>query len=172
VDEVDHVTPPTTELRRRAATVAIDAVDPASVAAQYALARYFGELDDRFPSGFTVGTGGGVDEAGAFGPPHGAFLVMRIDDETIGCGGLQRVDEHTAEIKRMWIDAGWRGLGLGRRLLARLEDVARELGRARVVLDTNETLTEAIAMYERAGYRSIERYNDNPYAQRWFAKDL
>jgi GNAT superfamily N-acetyltransferase len=65
-----------------------------------------------------------------------------------------------------------RGLGLGRRLLARLEDVARDLGRTRVVLDTNEVLVEAIAMYERAGYRSIERYNDNPYAHRWFAKDL
>jgi hypothetical protein len=41
-----------------------------------------------------------------------------------------------------------------------------------VVLDTNETLTEAISMYERAGYRPIERYNDNPDAQHWFAKDL
>jgi hypothetical protein len=27
-------------------------------------------------------------------------------------------------------------------------------------------------MYEALGYRSIERYNDNPYAQRWFAKQL
>ena len=34
-----------------------------------------------------------------------------------------------------------------------------------VRLDTNAALTEAIAMYERAGYRAIERYNDNPYAE-------
>jgi hypothetical protein len=27
-------------------------------------------------------------------------------------------------------------------------------------------------MYERAGYHAIERYNDNPYAHRWFAKPL
>jgi hypothetical protein len=46
------------------------------------------------------------------------------------------------------------------------------MGRAGVVLDTNATLREAIAMYERSGYHAIERYNDNPYAQRWFAKDL
>ena len=41
-----------------------------------------------------------------------------------------------------------------------------------VILDTNESLTEAIAMYERAGYQAIERYNDNPYAHRWFARVL
>lgn len=40
------------------------------------------------------------------------------------------------------------------------------------MLDTNETLVEAIAMYERAGYTPIERYNDNPYAHHWFTKHL
>lgn len=40
------------------------------------------------------------------------------------------------------------------------------------MLDTNESLVEAIAMYERAGYQQIERYSDNPYAHHWFAKDL
>jgi hypothetical protein len=41
-----------------------------------------------------------------------------------------------------------------------------------VILDTNEVLTEAVAMYERAGYHRVERYNDNPYAHHWFAKAL
>jgi ribosomal protein S18 acetylase RimI-like enzyme len=47
-----------------------------------------------------------------------------------------------------------------------------ELGCERIVLDTNSVQTEAISMYERAGYRSRERYNDNPYALRWFEKHL
>ena len=41
-----------------------------------------------------------------------------------------------------------------------------------MVLDTNGTLTEAIAMYERSGYSRIERYNDNPYAELFFEKHL
>ncbi len=105
--------------------------------------------------------------------PRGSFLVVRSDGAAAGCGGVRRLDDGVAEIKRMWIDPDWRGLGLGRRLLARLEAGGRALGCGRVVLDTNEVLSEAITLYERAGYRAIERYNDdNPYAQRWFGKSL
>jgi DNA-binding MarR family transcriptional regulator/GNAT superfamily N-acetyltransferase len=155
----------------RAATVEIDIVDPRSAAAHASLQQYFGELDRRFRTGFDP-SAVEADDLAALRAPNGAFLVMRSDHHTVGCGGLQRIDDETGEIKRMWIDPHWRGLGLGARLLAHLEVVARMLGRARVVLDTNATLVEAITMYQRAGYRAIERYNDNPYAQHWFAKDL
>jgi ribosomal protein S18 acetylase RimI-like enzyme len=57
-------------------------------------------------------------------------------------------------------------------MLAHLERCADGLRHRRVVLDTNSSLTEAITMYERTGYESIERYNENPYALRWFAKTL
>ncbi|HTC68615.1 MAG TPA: GNAT family N-acetyltransferase, partial [Acidothermaceae bacterium] len=73
---------------------------------------------------------------------------------------------------RMWVDEDWRGLGLGSRMLNTLEQRARELRHRIVRLDTNATLTEAIALYERAGYRAIGRYNDNPHAERWFEKPL
>lgn len=64
------------------------------------------------------------------------------------------------------------GPGFGTALLDDLEARSRGLGHRIVRLDTNSVLAEAIAMYERAGYRSIERYNDNPFAQRWFEKSL
>jgi GNAT superfamily N-acetyltransferase len=105
-------------------------------------------------------------------PPHGAFLVARIDDSVAACGGVQRFSRTIGEIKRMWVDPAWRGCGLGVRTLAALEEAARDLGYREVYLDTNGALTEAIAMYDGAGYRRIDRYNDNPYAQAWFAKRL
>jgi DNA-binding MarR family transcriptional regulator/GNAT superfamily N-acetyltransferase len=162
----------TAERLLRAATVAFDVVDPRSLAARTAVARYFEELQERFPAGFDPDEGGAAGDA-AMRAPRGSFLVVRSDGAVAGCGGVRRFEDGVAEIKRMWIDPDWRGLGLGRRLLARLEAVGRELGCGRVVLDTNEVLTEAITLYERSGYRAVERYNDdNPYAQRWFAKDL
>jgi DNA-binding MarR family transcriptional regulator/GNAT superfamily N-acetyltransferase len=161
----------TAERLLRAATITFDVVDPRSVAARAATAQYFGELNDRFSSGFDPDEASAGD-ATSLRAPSGTFVVIRSDHSVIGCGGLHRLDDHTAEIKRMWIHPDWRGLGLGGRLLAKLETASREGGYARVVLDTNETLIEAIGMYQRAGYRSIERYNDNPYAHQWFAKDL
>ncbi len=155
----------------RAATVTLDVVDPRSGEALAAMGRYFAELDERFVDGFDPGDTL-VADAPALAAPHGAFVVARSDGRPVACGGVQRIDESTAEIKRMWVDAEWRGVGLGARMLRALEDRAADRGHSRVVLDTNATLDEAIAMYERAGYHPIERYNDNPYAQRWFARTL
>lgn len=148
--------------------------DPTGPEATAAMAAYFAELDTRFPTGFDAG--GALGEGAApMSPPSGVFLLARPVGEptaVAGCGGVQRHDAATGEIKRMWVAPAYRGAGLGRALLAELERRAGALGYARVVLDTNATLTEAIAMYTRAGYAATERYNDNPYAERWFTKAL
>lgn len=147
----------------------VDAVSPMALAA---MSAYFAELDATFSTGFDPGSAWRSDVA-AMGPPNGAFLVL-VDatDEVAACGGVQQLEAGTAEVKRMWVAPAWRGRGVGARMLSALENRAVELGHDRVVLDTNSSLTPAITMYEHAGYTPIERYNDNPYAQRWFAKEL
>ena len=130
------------------------------------MGEYFAELDERFPTGFDADAARDEDdEAAALAPPGGGFVVIRTDLEPIGCGGLQRVDDATGEIKRMWIHPDWRGLGLGRRLVDHLEHLAAELGYGRVVLDTNDSLEEAIAMYGAMGYdadRALQRQSLRP----------
>lgn len=148
-----------------------DVSDPLGDDAQAAMASYFAELDQLFPGGFDPGDGATAGAA-ALGPPDGAFIVVRVDSAVAGCGGVQRLDARTAEIKRMWIHPANRGVGLARRLLAELEHHARRLGHTRVVLDTNGTLLPAIALYESSGYEPAEPYNDNPHAERWYTKDL
>lgn len=161
----------TAERLIRAATVSLDPVDVSSTEAVAAVRRYFAELDERFPGGFDPGDAATTDVAG-MAPPHGSFLVGRVDGAVVACGGVQPHTRAIGEIKRMWVDAAWRGCGLGSRTLAALEGEARRLGYREVYLDTNSTLVEAIAMYEGSGYRAIERYNDNPFARHWFAKRL
>ena len=159
----------TADLLVRAATVLLEQVDPTDPDARAAVDRYFAELDRRFDTGFDPGPG---DDPALYRPPHGTFVVARSDGDPVACGGVQPLDERTAEIKRMWVHDDWRGAGLGARMLRRLEDDARAAGHDVVRLDTNSALTEAIAMYERAGYHAIGRYNDNPYARAWFEKAL
>jgi hypothetical protein len=57
-------------------------------------------------------------------------------------------------------------------LLAALEAAAVDMGCHRAQLDTRSVLVEARAMYLAAGYNEVERYNDNPFAQHWFSKNL
>jgi DNA-binding MarR family transcriptional regulator/GNAT superfamily N-acetyltransferase len=161
----------TAERLIRSATCTVESVDVASDEAVRAVRRYFDELDRRFPTGFDPGAAVTTD-LDAMRAPSGGFLVLRAEAEVVACGGLQRHTRTIGEIKRMWVDPEWRGCGLAGRLLGALEDRAAELGYRQVYLDTNATLVEAITMYERAGYRRTERYNDNPYAQAWFAKRL
>jgi DNA-binding MarR family transcriptional regulator len=152
----------TADLLVRAATIHLREVDPDDAVAREAAGHYFAELDRRFPHGFDPGE-----------PDHeGTFLLATSGGGPVAYGGVRPLSEAVGEIKRMWVDDAWRGAGLGSRMLRELEALAGRLGHDRVVLDTNRTLVEAIAMYERAGYTPIERYNDNPYAQAWFEKQL
>jgi ribosomal protein S18 acetylase RimI-like enzyme len=72
----------------------------------------------------------------------------------------------------MWTAPEARGQGVARRVLHELEALARDAGIETLRLDTNRVLVEAQAMYRRAGYREIPRYNDNPYAHHWFERNL
>jgi GNAT superfamily N-acetyltransferase len=148
-------------------------VDPASPPARWALREYFSELDRRFVGGFDV-EAALAEPPAALVAPSGLFLLAVVAgaDEPAACGGIVFVDEAVGEIKRMWVHPSHRGRGLAGSLLGRLEQEIAATGRNRVVLDTNGVLLEAIAMYGRHGYTPIERYNDNPYAQHWFAKQL
>ena len=143
-------------------------VDLESASANYALGQYFAELDSRFPGGFDPGP----QDAAGYRPPRGRFIVLLADGEVLACVALQRMDDRTAEIKRMWVDPVRRGQGLAGRMLRHLEALAAADGYTVIRLDTNPTLENAIAMYRRAGYVDIERYNDNPYAGFWFEKRL
>jgi len=162
----------TADLLVRAATVAFVEVPPDDPAARTAIERYVGELDARFPTGFDPGPTTEEDVA-SLSRPRGTFVVAVSDGATVACGGVRRLDPETLEIKRMWVDGRWRGAGLGTRLLRRLEDEAARLGGRRIVLDTNRTLTEAMAMYARAGYRETDGYDvGNPYAEAWYEKSV
>jgi GNAT superfamily N-acetyltransferase len=108
-----------------------------------------------------------------FAPPDGTFLVAFDDSGAPVCGGgVKRLDDRAAEIKRMYVVPAARGRGLARVLLRALEDAARELGYASVRLDTGPKQARAQALYESAGYRPVGNFNGNPMASYWGEKDL
>jgi DNA-binding MarR family transcriptional regulator/N-acetylglutamate synthase-like GNAT family acetyltransferase len=172
-DQRDRLTTAMAEVERllTASLVQVAEVDPRTPEAQHCLAAYAAELDSRFDAGFDVDRSRPIDDD-EVRRPGGAFLVATLHGEPIGCCGLKLHGDRPAEIKRLWVSPDARGLGLGRRLLQEVEALARDAGHAAVQLDTNRSLTEAIALYRSAGYREIPAFNDEPYAHHWFEKDL
>lgn len=105
-------------------------------------------------------------------PPDGVLLIARADGEPAGLGGIRHLDTEVAEVKSMFVSRSRRGLGIGRRLLGELEDIARRRGCRAARLDTSDYLTAAIALYRSAGYREVPAYNQNPKANLWFEREL
>ncbi len=105
-------------------------------------------------------------------PPTGIYLVGWIDEQPVAGGGMRTIGDALGEIKRMYVREEWRGCGLGGQLLVELENAARRLGHSRLRLDTGPRQQGAQRLYERAGYRPIGNYNDNPDASFWGEKDL
>ena len=161
----------TVERLLTAGLVAVAVEDPTSAAAEFCLKGYFAELGVRFDAGFDPGRSV-VADAAELVEPAGVLLVARLRDEPVGNGALRFHGDEWAEIKRMWVAPGARGLGVGRRILAELEAHARRRGVAAIRLETNRNLHEAIALYRSAGYEEIERFSPEPYAHHWFEKRL
>jgi DNA-binding MarR family transcriptional regulator/GNAT superfamily N-acetyltransferase len=154
-----------------AALVEIELVDPLHPHAHHCLGQYFAELNLRFEGGFdpSISISADADELRS---PGGLFVVATLRSEPIGCGALKFHTNEPTELKRMWVDPSARGLGIGRRLLSELEAVAERSGSRMVRLETNKSLTEAIALYRSSGYLEVQPFNDEVYADHWFQKRL
>jgi GNAT superfamily N-acetyltransferase len=131
-----------------------------------------GEVQAEYVRRYGDGDATPVDPA-EFAPPNGAFLIAYLDAVPAGCGGW-RLNGADAEIKRMYVAPIARGRGVARRILAELEANARDVGLARIILETGDRQPEAITLYESSGYTRIPGfgvYRDEPGCQ-CYAKPL
>jgi len=90
----------------------------------------------------------------------GMFLVALNGEQVIGSGALRRLDDETAELKRMWLLEAYHGQGVGYRLITQLFDFARMQGYTRVRLQTSPEQIRALAFYRKVGFHEIPCYND------------
>jgi putative acetyltransferase len=90
----------------------------------------------------------------------GLFLAVLDGDKIIGSGAIRKLDDRTAELKRIWLLEAYHGQGIGFRLVNALFGFAREQVYFRVRLQTSPQQTRAIAFYRRFGFSDIACYND------------
>lgn len=95
---------------------------------------------------------------GPYVPPHGAIWVADLDGAIVGCVALRPLPNSVGEVKRMYVERGRRGLGIGRALLETLIHAAPALGYHHLRLGTLVEMVEAQALYRSLGFIPIERY--------------
>ncbi|MHB1172809.1 MAG: GNAT family N-acetyltransferase [Lacisediminihabitans sp.] len=154
-----------------ASSVELAVEPPTSADAIHCIRAYFAELDERFDAGFDPALSIPAD-ATELTEPSGMLLVARLRGRPIGCGAIKLHGSDPAEVKRMWVHADARGLGVGRRILLELERLARDRNVVALRLETNRDLGEAISLYRSSGYEEVPAFNDEPYAHHWFEKTL
>jgi ribosomal protein S18 acetylase RimI-like enzyme len=109
--------------------------------------------------------------------PVGTFVVAYdADGVAVGCGGLRRIaddgDDVRFEVKHVFVAPEGRGRGVATAVMDALERAAVELGATSIVLDTNDSLVAAGAMYRSRGYERTAAFNENPNATAWYRRPV
>ena len=120
---------------------------------RYVVARAEAELVERY--GFLDAGEHGLSAA-MFDPPQGAFWVARRSGDAVGGVGLRAVAPAVGEVRRLWVDPGARGRGVGRALMAALEKEAAHRGLTSLQLATGDRQPEAVALYDATGWERVD----------------
>jgi hypothetical protein len=145
-----------------------EAVGAADVATVRGLMRAYGEYLAANPAGAAnICLDGYAQELEGLPGPYCVLLLATVDGVAAGCVALRRLsgDESGCEMKRLWVDMGFRGFGLGKRLVQEAILWAKRLGLKAMYLDTvPAAMPEANRLYAAIGFVPTERYNENPLA--------
>lgn len=101
---------------------------------------------------------GTLDKVCGKGPPEGIFYIVEVDGQPAGMGGLRRLQDGVAEIKRFYIRPEHRGLKLGKALLRRLLMDAHQFGYHTTRLDSAPFMHAAHQLYATAGFKDCTAY--------------
>jgi len=112
-----------------------------------------------------------------FGERSGIWLAHLQGNGTekiVGCVALHEWNhaERSGEIKRMYVQPAYRGLGIAQALLDTLESFARNAGYKWLYLDSAPGMDAAVRLYQKNDYDPCPRYNDNPQAVIFLCKGL
>ncbi|MES1258451.1 MAG: GNAT family N-acetyltransferase [Acidobacteriota bacterium] len=99
--------------------------------------------------------------------PGGRILMATKDGRAVGCCALLAMEPGVFEIGKMTVHEDYRGLGIGKRLLRAVVDLATGMGATRLYLESNGRLQDAIHLYEAVGFRHLppERVQPSPYSR-------
>ena len=99
---------------------------------------------------------------GKYSIPEGKLLLAFYNDQPAGCVALKKIDDHSCEMKRMFVYPEFHGKGIGYALAKAIVDEAKKTGYLSMKLDTSIRQIEAQNLYQGFGFKNIEAYYELP----------
>ena len=103
---------------------------------------------------------------GKYSKPEGRLLLAFYNDQPAGCVALKKIDDHSCEMKRMFVYPEFHGKGIGYALAKAIIDEAKKIGYSTIKLDISIRQIEAQKLYQGFGFKNIEAYYELPDKQK------
>ncbi len=119
-----------------------------------------------------------LDMASAYAGARSVYFVVESGGDLVGGGGigpLAGAEPDVCELRKMYLRPDARGRGLGRAMLARCLEVARQLGYRRIYLETRQSMRAARRLYERNGFAAVSKplgHTGHFGCDAWYVRDL
>lgn len=97
-----------------------------------------------------------------YGMPDGRLYLAYDKEELAGCIALRKIDTKRCEMKRLYVKPKFRGKQIGKKLVQKIVEDAKEIGYSSMLLDTLPCLESAIKLYRTCGFYEIACYNNSP----------
>lgn len=116
----------------------------------------------------------------AYNNGRSRYHVLECDGAIVGVGGFAPLkgtneNESICELRKMYFLPSARGKGAGKKLLNLCLSEAKEVGYKQCYLETIELMTQARRLYERSGFRQIDKpmgETGHSSCDVWYLKDL
>ena len=102
------------------------------------------------------------DVAAKYSDPQQKIFIARWEGEPAGCVAFERFGDDALELHKFFVDARFRGKGVGRALIETALGEARKSGRRRIVLHTTTYMTNAVAVYQSFGFERCPPFRSVP----------
>ena len=99
---------------------------------------------------------------GKYALPYGRLYIAYYNNKAAGCIALRKFENDGCEMKRLFVRPEYRHLKIGKKLVDKIIEDARELKYKYMVLDTLSNLHEAVSLYRKFGFQEVEAYYENP----------
>jgi putative acetyltransferase len=95
-------------------------------------------------------------------PNAGGIILCKEESNYVACVAVRRIDNETAELKRMYVQPVQQHKGIGKQLLLNAVQLAKNCNYKFIRLDTLNTMAPAMNLYRQNGFYEIAPYYFNP----------